>query len=93
MGLLDTLNRVCSLVREVLLGFRSEAKTDAANGHLLTKWARDKYGVEKKAAVERRGDSPLLNSMGKTGSCGIAGEAGEAAGPPRVVGPEVSEPR
>jgi hypothetical protein len=50
MGLLDTLNRVCSLVREVLLGFRSEAMTDAANGHLLTKWARDKYGVEKEAA-------------------------------------------
>ena len=42
---------------------------------------------------ERRGDSPRLNSMGKTGSCGIAAEAGEAAGPPRVVGPEVSEPR
>ena len=43
--------------------------------------------------LERRGDSPRLNSMGKTGSCGIAAEAAEAAGPPRIVGPEVSEPR
>ena len=32
-------------------------------------------------------------SQSKLGVCGIAAEAGEAAGPPRTVGPEVNEPR
>ena len=32
-------------------------------------------------------------SQSKLGVCGVAGEAGEAAGPPRIVDPEFSEPR